>query len=193
MNRNAETMIQTELDADEKLFWADMPKQGIRLQAFDAFMIPFSLVWGGFSLFWETMAFSIPSDKAGPASIIFPLFGIPFVLIGLYIMVGRFFYDAKKRSKTFYGLTNKRVIIVSSLFGKTLKSLNLNNIEEISIVEQANGLGTITLGKDQTVRSDFLRKANTVSAPELEMIDNAKQVYNLIRQHQDQALNSKSL
>jgi hypothetical protein len=188
MNNNAKAIIQAELDTDEKLLWVGMPKQGLMLQASDTFMIPFSLVWGGFALFWETMALSIPSDKAGPVSIIFPLFGLPFVLIGLYIMVGRFFYDAKKRSKTFYGLTNKRVIILSNLFGKTLNSLNLKNIDEISIVEKANGSGTIILGKDNAVRSKFPSRGNTVSAPELEMIDNAKQVYNLIRQQQTQAM-----
>jgi hypothetical protein len=186
MNYDAQTILIQELDTNENLLWAGIPKQGLMLQASDTFMIPFSLVWGGFALFWETMALSIPSDKAGPVSIVFPLFGLPFVLIGLYIMVGRFFYDAKKRSKTFYGLTNKRIIIVSYLFGKTLNSLNLKNIDEISIVEKANGSGTITLGKDNVVRNKFSSRGNTVSAPELEMIDNAKQVYNLIRQQQDQ-------
>lgn len=191
MNNNAHTIIRAELDNDEKLLWAGIPKQGLKLHKSDIFMIPFSLAWGGFALFWEAMALSIPSDKAGPVSLIFPLFGLPFVLIGLYIMVGRFFYDAKKRSKTFYGLTNQRIIILSNLFGKTLESFNLKNLVEISITEASDGSGTITLGKANPINNKFLTRANTTTAnPELEMIENAKQIYTLIRQQQNQAMSS---
>ena len=118
MDFNTQRIIQSEIDSDEKLIWFGKPNQGIVFRGSDIFMIPFSLLWGGFAIFWEISALSIPMDKAGAIGIIFPLFGIPFVLVGLYMIFGRFIYDAKNRSKTFYGITDQRVIIVSGLFRK---------------------------------------------------------------------------
>ena len=82
-------------------------------------MIPFSLMWGGFSFFWEYEAVK----SGGP--LFFDLWGVPFLLVGLYMIVGRFFYEAMLRSRTYYGLTNQRVIIISGLLSQTVKSLQV--------------------------------------------------------------------
>ena len=104
--------IEAQLSRDEKVLWAGQPKQGVILRGADALMIPFSLMWGGFAIFWELSV--LQSD----APAIFVLFGIPFVLIGLYLIVGRFFFDAKQRANTYYGVTDERVIIIDG-FSKT--------------------------------------------------------------------------
>ena len=44
------------------------------------------------------------------------------VAVGLYIIGGRFAVDAQQRANTFYGVTNKRIIIVSGLFGRGLNT-----------------------------------------------------------------------
>ena len=106
----------------------------------DAYLIPFSLMWGGFAIFWE---YSVLSSK-GP--FFFEIWGIPFVLIGLYLIVGRFFADARQRAKTYYGLTNQRVIIVSGLLAQAVKSLQLRTLSDVSLSERSDGTGTITFG-----------------------------------------------
>jgi hypothetical protein len=70
----------------------------------------------------------------------FALWGIPFVLIGLYLIVGRFVVDMMQREKTFYGLTNQRVVIISGLFSRTVKSLSLRNLAEVSLSVSWPGL-----------------------------------------------------
>jgi hypothetical protein len=96
-------IIQKELDSGERLLWAGSPKQGVIFRGADVFMIPFSVLWGGFAIFWEFMVLQIPSGNAGPADIIFPFFGVPFVLVGLYMIFGRFIYESKKREKPSMG------------------------------------------------------------------------------------------
>jgi hypothetical protein len=78
--------------------------------------------------------------------VFFQLWGVPFVLVGLYLIVGRFFADAKLRSKTHYGLTNQRIIIVSGLFSRTTKSLQLRTLSDVSLDESNGSFGTITFG-----------------------------------------------
>lgn len=188
MNQAAQMAIQKELGPGERMLWAGMPQQGIVFRGSDVFMIPFSLLWGGFAIFWEIMALQIPSKEPGPIGVIFPLFGIPFVLIGLYMIVGRFFYDSKKRTKTFYGLTDQRVVIVSGIFNKDVKSLSLKAMSDVSLSEKQNGSGTIVFGQENPMMAMFMGGGmpgmGGSMTPKFEHIDHARQVYNQIRAQQ---------
>src|SRR6476659_2074117 len=95
-------IINRELTPGERLLWSGQPLPGIRLRASDAFVIPFSILWCGFALFWEFTAVT----KGAP--FFFMLWGIPFVLAGLYFVFGRFFIDAGTRERTYYGVTSDR-------------------------------------------------------------------------------------
>lgn len=105
MNSSAEQVIQNELDSGERLLWGDIPRQGIVLRSSDICVIPFSLMCGGFAIYREYLALttvrgSDMANQSAGADFIFPLLGIPLVLIGLYMIFGRFIYDNKKRSRT---------------------------------------------------------------------------------------------
>ena len=132
--------IERELNSGEKLLWSGRPRQGFRLRPSDAFVIPFSLLWCGFAIFWEASVFK------GNAPFFFRLWGVPFVLIGLYIVFGRFFADARTRARTYYGVTSERIIIVSGMFSRQIKSLSLRTLTDVSLTERGDGSGTITFG-----------------------------------------------
>jgi hypothetical protein len=190
MSANAASEIEQELSPGERLVWSGQPRGGIQLRAVDWFAIPFSIFWCGFAIFWETMALTATAKTPGPVGIAFPLFGVPFVLIGLYLLLGRFFVDARVRGRTWYGVTNERVIIVSGLFYRRTKSLNLPTLSDLSLSERSDGSGTITFGPSLPFGARFggMPGAGQYGPPTFDTIDDAKNVDGLIRQVQSAAV-----
>lgn len=95
------------LFADEKVLWRGAPEPGIHLHKEDLLIIPFSILWSGFAFFWEL------SVLARNAPLLFQLWGIPFVLAGLYMLIGRFFASAWQARRTSYAVTDRRILMVS--------------------------------------------------------------------------------
>lgn len=115
------------------------------------------------------------------------LWGIPFVPVGLYIVFERFFIDARARERTFYGVTTKRIIIVSGLFSRQTKSLPLHTLSAISLIECSDGSGSITFGAQRPMALTFPSGwpgASQYATPSFDMIEVTKEIYDLIRQTQ---------
>jgi hypothetical protein len=180
------TELATELGASEKVLWFGQPRQGLMLRGVDAFLIPFSLLWGGFAIFWETSVIVVG------APIFFALFGLLFVVVGIYLIAGRFFVDARQRTRTFYALTNERVLIVSGLFSRTVKSIGLNTLGEMSVTERSDRSGTIVFGTASPFEWMYGGMAGWPGtgarlASRFEAIANVRTVFNAIRAAQKSA------
>ena len=176
-------VISSLLGREARLLWSAQPRQGIFLRSTDAYLIPFSLLWGGFAFFWEG---SVVNSNA---PVFFRLWGIPFVLVGLYLIVGRFFADARLRSRTYYGLTTERIVIVSGLFSRTTKSLQLRTLSDVSLAESSGGVGTITFGAvgPWWAGSGGWPGSQRQVSPAFDSISSARDVYEKIRVAQKQA------
>jgi len=183
LNDGAEQVISRELESGERLLWSGTPRRGIVIRGSDAFLIPFSFMWGGFAIFWEV---SVLRSKA-PG--FFALWGVPFVLVGLYMIVGRFFVDAATRARTFYGVTDRRAIIVSGLMSRTVKSLSLRTITDLSVSERAGGTGTVYFGPVPPWGAMYSGMGwpggRQYYPAAFEMVSDARRVYNLARQAQE--------
>jgi hypothetical protein len=84
------------------------------------FLVPFSIMWGGFALFWEGSVLA----SGGPP--FFVLWGIPFVAVGLYFIFGRFIYKRRTKLRTAYGLTPDRAMVAvgsSSFYDSPIKQV----------------------------------------------------------------------
>lgn len=174
-------VIQSKLLGGENLLWFGRPRQGFLFRKSDMMMVPFSLLWCGFAVFWNTGVWY--SD----APIFFRIWGLPFLVIGFHFVFGRFILDIFQRRKTYYGLTNERVIIVSGLFSQTTKAVDLRGLNEVTLEELNNGLGTITFGRDEVDGSNSWIQGNqskVISAPNFEQIPDSKNVYERIRSAQ---------
>lgn len=186
MNMESERAIRAQLGSGEKLLWSGQPRQGLRLRSADALMIPFSLLWGGFAAFWELSVIK----NGGP--LFFMLWGVPFVLMGLYITVGRFFADAYRRRRTAYGLTSERAVIVSGLFTQEVQSITLRTLGDIALTERSDRSGTITLGPAGRTPAWMAGSGwpggGKSGPPTFEMIENARVVYDQLRGAQAKSL-----
>ncbi|MDQ0664294.1 hypothetical protein QFZ35_002792 [Arthrobacter ulcerisalmonis] len=102
--RDARARILPLLRQGERLLWAGQPDPRVRVTGADAFLVPFSILWGGFAIFWEFMAVTTAKQP------FFVLWGIPFVVVGLYFIFGRFIMKERRKLATDYGLTDRRAI-----------------------------------------------------------------------------------
>jgi hypothetical protein len=144
------------------------------------FLIPFSLLWGGFAIFWETTVLTQANSQ-----FFFALWGIPFVLIGLYLIVGRFLLDAWIRSGMSYAVTNKRILIFRSGPFSKLTAVPLDRLPDASLRESRDGRGTIRFGE----QAPFWGGRNGVSSwtpaldptPQFLAIENARNVFDQVQ------------
>jgi len=150
------------LQPGEKVLWRGRPKQGLLLRTQDLYVIPASLLWCGFAVFWEYMALtSVPKVHGTEiVAMLFPLFGVPFILIGLQMVFGRFFVDAKIRANTHYAITNERAIIHAGLFQRRTTSINLKQLTDYTVTERGDSSGTIAFGGQAASGSPFGRQQN---------------------------------
>ncbi|MBO5867917.1 MAG: hypothetical protein J6Q54_03290 [Oscillospiraceae bacterium] len=127
------TFCNSYLRPGEQILWRGRPEKGNYLTSRDIILIPFSIFWCGFALFWE---FSAMQSGIGFMS----FFGLPFVAIGLYMVFGRFLHAAYLRDKTQYVITNKKLIIKK---GQRITIYTRNDLPPMTLQIHKNGNGTI--------------------------------------------------
>ncbi len=137
-NYNNFEWINAEILPGEVVLWKGTPSSKQLLTAADIFLIPFSIVWCAFAIFWES---AVIID--GP--VIFKFFGLPFVFVGLYISFGRFIHQKYILDRTYYALTDKRALFYRN--GK-IASCDYTKENFIQLKTSKNGLGTISFGQN---------------------------------------------
>lgn len=162
----------------ERILWQGRPDMRAYSLRGAWYMIPFSLMWGGFAIFWEVGVVS------SGAPLFFDLWGVPFVAVGLYMIFGRILVARREAARTQYVVTDKRVIIVSGAFGRRLLELALQDLPPTQLeVRGASGLGTITFGATLGYRvpQGWPTMGLYGQAPAFVSIPDATRVYQLVQ------------
>ena len=177
--------FQSYLLTGEHVLWSGQPKQGLALSGRDAFLIPFSIMWGGFAIFWNAMVWLAPFDmKSGEnPDWFFKLWGLPFLFVGIYLIAGRFFHDAHIRKKLLYAVTSQRIL---TLRGSKIISLDIHRLPRLELSEQRDGTGTLAFEASNAMSmggmNGFSWWLPAVSATaQFFRIQNPRNVYELIR------------
>jgi hypothetical protein len=178
MTLASQSPFATRLLEGEHILWEGRPKQGVLFSTSDIFFIPFSLLWCGGAIFWET---GVAKINASP---FFLLFGAFFVCMGLFIVVGRFFVDAWLRQDMRYAVTTKRILIERPAPFARFVALGLDKLPECELSERQNGRGTIRFGAQPPM---WGRGAGPSMVPSMEKtpqflaIDNVREVFDLVQ------------
>jgi hypothetical protein len=189
--------IQPELVPGEALVWAGQPKISVIFHQEDALLIPVSLLWGGFAIFWEAGVSGIwGTSPRGPWTFGM-LLGIPFVLAGQYLIWGRFFYAAWLKKRTHYAVTNRRVIVVQDGWRRQIAAAYLDSLRSLVKDGGSNGFGILRFDEPLSMWADKnqrLRRWNEVSIqgmPRFVDIEDVDSVYRLVSDLRERARTAK--
>ncbi|MFY8112648.1 MAG: hypothetical protein ACOVOC_00450 [Rhabdaerophilum sp.] len=164
--RDALQRLTREL-AGEPILWAGRPSAQAVFWKSTPILL-FGIPWLAFSLAWELIALGVFFNTGigkveGPGGIlayVFPIFGLPFVAIGIGL-VGAPLWGARKAMRTVHVLTDRR--LVTAVLGKTLsiKSIDPQRVYDVTRVEKSDGSGTITfaLGSYRDSDGDKVEKS----------------------------------
>ncbi len=95
------------LRPDEHLCWAGTSDPAKLFAGQDVFLVPFSVLWCGFAVYWEVTA------ATSGAPTFFLVFGGVFVLLGLFFVFGRFLLKGHRKRTTVYAVTSRRALVIT--------------------------------------------------------------------------------
>jgi len=188
MDLDATHEISRELRSEESLLWAGRPFQGWRLHDIDVILLPFSALWSIAALAAFVAGIEILIDTLrGLADPINPeivrrtgiLYATTFVTLfpasAFYLTCGRFMLNARRRARTWYGLTSERVIIISGLFTRRVTEVPLHDLGHITFSQREDGSGTICFDSRTSWRPGPLR-VPAISHYEFERVQQVRRV-----------------
>lgn len=169
------------LAPDEKILWQGQPCRAIDWRALLSPLTLMGAFFTSFSLFWIAMAASMTAGSGAPVLFrAFPLFGLPFLVLGLWMLGGRVVLDAWLRGRTWYTLSSQTVFTARDVFArKTLESWPLRDIERIVLEDGQPGAVIFHLKGSTGVHQGG--NARPIRPVGFHQIDSAQQVYSLMR------------
>jgi hypothetical protein len=172
---------QSELQGGESLLWSGPANPGrSAMSALPAafFGIPFT----GFAFFWMSTAYRGTHNLANHHNAlasgfsVFPLFGLPFLLIGLAMILAPLGVYLKGRSGV-YAVTNRRVMLITGTTTRSVKSITPADITEVDHRERPDGTGDVLIRTNSVMRTNNGTTQITVG---LYGVPNVKEVAGLV-------------
>src|SRR5262249_25975609 len=136
-----EDAIRPELQPGEILLWSGRPRLGFVLNWIEMFSMIGAFIW----MVYFHFLFLGGNQQFGFAFLWF-LFAAK--LLTVAIKVGRAVNDASLRSRTAYGVTTTRAIVVTGGIVRRLLSLSLRALAEMDLSQHDELGGTILIGPD---------------------------------------------
>ena len=183
-NRYSETaIVRTFLQVDEELLWTGRPYASVPYRPSLSGVLS-SLFMLAFSLFWTA--------TAATGSIIFSLFGLPFIAVSVGTLYHSTVGSAFALKRTLYAITNRRVLIIrETRRGTDCTEYFFSRLHGVDLERVQGSVGCIRL-RDTAVHEQYhtvhrmeKRHRQTVQTEGemrdmLLMIDNVQTVYRMI-------------
>ena len=98
--------LQPVLQPGERVVWSGRPDPGVIFTAADAYLEPFYVIWTSSAVF---AFFNFQGSPGAGFAAVIPLL---FMVIGIYLVFGRFAVKAAGKRRTAYAVTDRRVLVV---------------------------------------------------------------------------------
>jgi hypothetical protein len=153
----AESVARQEVGPNETVLWAGKPdpkRMALRSWPLTCFAIP----WTAFAIFWVVAASgmifggSSPSNAPGIFAL-FPLFGLPFVLIGFGMLLAPLWANLRAK-KTVYAATERRLLIITEGRTRNVQSFDASDIKDVERRERPDGSGDIVFARRTSYSRD---------------------------------------
>lgn len=136
-----QTRLENELEPGEKVFWSQAPvPRWFTASTIATFL--FAIPWTAFAIFWICGAagFKWP-DFSEPFSF-FPLFGLPFLLIGFGLLASPY-WNYRRMKNTLYAITDRRAIVMNGGWNIRIQSYQPEILDQLDRNERRDGTGDI--------------------------------------------------
>ncbi|HCS40699.1 MAG: hypothetical protein ACYDH2_03290 [Anaerolineaceae bacterium] len=191
MDEDIANQFGDELNAGESIEWCGKPNQEIFFEKEDIVTLLPNLVFSSLIVFILSKFFLNTISFLG--IVVFILLTTLFTFNAITMLAGKLIIGPWRHRKTVYAVTNQRIIIISGIENRNIKSIRLTGLKEINVSYRKNGKGIIRFGNAietpwdtrYTTHLYYLVERN-VYIPEFEMIEDVRKVYNLIKKLQNE-------
>ncbi|MFL6659386.1 MAG: hypothetical protein ACJ8GW_15005 [Massilia sp.] len=169
-----------ELKSGEQLVWVAQPNADRAMKS--GFKIWFFfLPWTAFSVFWICGAsgFKMPSFDSGFGW--FPLFGLPFLLIGLGGLCSPLWLK-RKALTTIYAITNQRALTIKGKKTFTIKSYLPADLATLEKTVHQDGSGDLILWTEHYHDSDGDKQKRTEGFSDIENVRHVEKLLESLAQ-----------
>ncbi len=186
--------LNSYLAPGERVLWQGQGKRRVNASALGGLF--FIVMFTAFAVFFVVLFVTLSSNSRGPRnddSIVFIILTIVFLSVGLGVGIPWLLLSRRVSNARYY-ITNLSALIVyaaGARWGKRVTVVPLKNLPQLSLSENRDGTGTITLASSPYVA--YGRYANSWSldaVPTFANIERPLEVYQLIRKQMDE-LNSR--
>lgn len=152
-----ELALQRELRRGERVIWQGQPLMRLAGRAFAIYL--FAIPWTLFALFWTFLAasgFSASWSQFGWMGMAFPMFGLPFIVIGIGMLLAPFL-PLWAAPRTIFAVTDQRVLRI--YLGRRLQTRSIEGaqIGNIDRSETRTGSGTLRIVSGRRTDMDGAR------------------------------------
>jgi hypothetical protein len=138
--------VERQLEQGERIRWMEQPIPRFFTAASTPLFL-FAIPWTAFAVFWICGAsgFKRPDFSKGGFSF-FPLFGVPFILIGIAMLLSPL-WARRKGLKTVYVITDRRAITFDGGWTTTIRCYTPDQLKNMYRKEKKDGSGDVVLGQ----------------------------------------------
>lgn len=147
-------IFKRHLLKEEKILWSGKPNVNRLFSKKDAYSIFVGIAFIVSSLAWIVNGIGYMSGLKVEKNIrpdqgsVFVLLGLLVTLLGIYQIIGKPIRRKRKKEKTLYAVTNKRLLILEVRSRERMISKYISQINKVDVITSKNEIGTIEFGEN---------------------------------------------